>query len=111
MLEQSATKLSANIIVHFRLHRSTKTPAKGPNTTWGKSAAIVANESTSFPPLQENNKNQSNFSQSFVYYLVIMVFALFIYRNANYIFMDDDEKEKFANTFNLRCIASYRMQE
>ena len=35
-----------------------------------------------FPPLQENNKNQSNFSQSFVYYLVIMVFALFIYRQA-----------------------------
>ena len=32
-------------------------------------------------------------------------------KNANYIFMDDDEKEKFANTFNLRCIASYRMQE
>ena len=26
-------------------------------------------------------------------------------------FMDDDEKEKFANAFNLRCIASYRMQE
>ena len=51
MLEQSATKLSANIIVHFRLHRSTKTPAKGPNTTWGKSAAIVANESTSAEPV------------------------------------------------------------
>ena len=51
MPEQSATKLSANIIVHFRLHRSTKTPAKGPNTTWGKSAAIVANESTSAEPV------------------------------------------------------------
>ena len=25
--------------------------------------------------------------------------------------LNDDEKEKFANTFNLRCIASYRMQE
>ena len=49
--EQSATKLSAPIIVHFRFQRSTYTPANAPNKACGNKAAIMAKDKTSAEPV------------------------------------------------------------